>query len=171
MKDFILMILCCFSISIVSAQLKNDPKFDFDIRIGYGIPSEANTNPGLSFGLEPRYWLSNKMSLGLKADFQDFGTDLTDIAIDKFSSYTLTSDFYSSDEVTDRLYGGLGLGLFKSGAVTGFFGGEDSGDLNRGIMGRVGYLRQQVRISFEYNLVLDESAFNYYGFHFAWSPF
>ncbi|NNF34477.1 MAG: hypothetical protein HKN68_10235 [Saprospiraceae bacterium] len=171
MKDLIVLIICCFSISIVNAQLNNNPKIDFDIRIGYGIPSEANTNSGLSFGLEPRYWLGDNMSFGLKADFQDFGTNLADIGVGRFSSYMLTGDFYSSDDVADRLFGGLGLGLFKSGSVSGFFGETDSGDLNWGIMGRVGYLRQQVRISFEYNVVLNGDAFIYYGFHFAWSPF
>lgn len=171
MKDFILLILFFFSFSIISAQLKNNPKFDFDIRMGYGIPSEANTNSGLSFGLEPRYWLGDNMSLGLKADFQDFGTDLADIGIGRFSSYLLAGDFYSSGEVADRLFGGLGLGQFKSGSVSGIFGEKNSGDLNWGIMGRVGYLRQHVRISFEYNVVLNEDAFNYYGLHFAWSPF
>ncbi len=171
MKELILLIICFFSISIVNAQLKNNPKFDFDMRFGYSIPSQAYTNSGLSIGLEPRYWLSNKMSLGLKAELLNFGTDLTDVGIGKFSSYALTGDFYSSNDVADRLFGGLGLGLFKSGSVSGFLGETVSGDLNWGIVGRVGYLRQQVRISFEYNLVLNDDAFNYYGFYFSWSPF
>ena len=170
MKKYLLLLIFYISLISLSAQERGNPKYDLDIRLGYTIPSESSLNPGFTFGLEPRYWVGSKFSLGLKADIHKFGSELADASPNDSQSFVLMGDFYSSEEKDDRLFTGIGVGLFRDGRFSGVFGSGGS-RTNEGITGRVGYLRDQVRLGFEFNVILGDDAFDYYGFYFSWSPF
>ena len=145
-------------------QLNNNSNYDLDIRLGYSITTDGSLENGFSLGMEPRLWLGQKFSIGVKADLHRFNLsrNFSHTRNDVAHSIVVISDFYSSDETDDQLFAGLGYGFhddyFRSGS---------------GITGRVGYLKSEFRISFEYNLRLnnDSGGNDYYGIYFSWSPF
>ena len=141
-----------------------------DIRLGYTLPSEANLNPGFSIGIEPRYWLGNHFSIGVKADIHNFSSDFADTSPNRSQSYFILGDIYSTSAKKDRLYSGVGIGIFRDGGFSGVFG-SGGARTSEAIQGRVGYMIGMVRLGFEYNVVLQDDAFDHYGFYFSWSPF
>jgi len=177
MKKLQLLFICLiavFGLSTLSAQ--SYKAFELDIlRIGYAIPSGDGLSSGIAFSSEPRYNISDQLSVGLRAEFALFGGgDDESISVGTSSSYALIGDYYITNSGNKRLFAGLGIGTFSGGDLDATVGGQTvttEGGSSIGIVGRVGYELGILRISGEYNLITGDESSNYLGIHLGFTLF
>lgn len=171
MKKYFFICFALFTISHTGySQDEGFKKFKFDFRLGYDIPTESNTNSGFAYGFEPKFYFNKNISFGLKIDYSRFGSDIADVGIGEFSSFVLTTDYFSKSDKDVKLFGGIGGGIYNSGYTVI----ESENNLDYGFLSRIGIEFKEIRISFEYNHVFSDQSFstpNYYGFHISSSIF
>ena len=173
MKNLFFLVLLCIGFNASTyAQAPSYTDFEWDIlRFGYVIPGGDGVSGGLAISGEPRYNLTDNLSIGLRGEFALFGSgdDSGNVDIGAAASYVLIGDYYFNTTSSKRPFAGFGIGSFDSGNVTITDGNgnetEFSAGSGFGVVPRVGYEFGHLRLSAEYNLLFKEGASNYLGIH------
>jgi len=157
-----LSILCC-GLSITTALAQNYKSIEWDVLgINYLIPVTNTTGTAVGFYTEARYNANNKLSIGLKYNWQFFNDifdePLRGMGITK--SVGLTGDYYLSNNLNNRAFVGLGIGSFNNAATTEI--GTDVGGNGLGITPRIGYELDFLRLTIEYNQTLKDDFPDYF---------
>jgi len=150
--------------------------FEWDV-LGFSfvMPSGEKVSTGLGFYTEPRYNISDDLSLSLRFDLAVFGSDLEEGAdVGASTSMAVFGDYYFSNNKNKRGFAGLGAGTFGGGSLEVDSGGSttsEEGGFGFGIVPRVGYELGFIRLALEYNLAFAEKVPNYLalklGFNFG----
>ena len=164
----LLLSICIFSfaISYLYSQAPSYKDFEWDIiKLGYVIPGGDDYSDGRLVGGEFRLNLRDDLSIGLRTESVVFDHNFgEEIDVDATWSWAATSDYYWNTTSAYRAFTGIGFGSFRSGNIT-----EDDGDIiitegstSTGILARIGYEYNHLRISAEYNMILEDNATNYF---------
>jgi len=117
-KVIVLALLGLMINSFVKAQVT---PFKFELGGLYGIPTDSELyKAGAGLYLHPSYYLSDKINIGIKAEFAIIGAaDAlgTDVSISAIGSYLVTSNYYFTVSKI-RPYAGLGVGLYSLGTAS-----------------------------------------------------
>ncbi|MDR1591558.1 MAG: hypothetical protein LBS16_01550 [Prevotellaceae bacterium] len=140
----------------LSAQAQGFSPFRVDGGIGYGLPFTPSLNGGVLFYAEPRFELTEYVSLpiavGLRWEGSLFGgANENNVSLKMSSSYLLTGDYYFTNNKF-RPFAGLGLGICHIGGVSGNNSGVDGGgNSNFGALLRAGFDVAHFRLTLAYN--------------------
>ena len=160
-------ILFGMGMSFVNAQSANYKDFEWDvIKLGYVLPGGDNLGAGGMGGMEFRLNVRDDLSIGLRTETAafDYEVDGDDFDVDATWSWAATADYYFNTTSAYRAYAGLGFGAFKEGNVKV----KDSdltvteGVTSAGLIPRVGYEYNHLRLSAEYNIMMDGGVSNYF---------
>jgi outer membrane protein X len=106
---------------LVYAPIKSQvTKFKFELGGIYGLPTDDAFKGGVGFYVHPSYYFSDKLNVGLKAEWAILGSsdDLgTAVSISALGSYLVTTNYYFTVSKV-RPYAGVGLGLYSMGSVS-----------------------------------------------------
>ncbi len=154
------------------AQAENYKAFKVDFLFGYANPTTSTSSEkgGLVFSLEPKYNITDKIAVGLKAEGAVLAsiTDKTsnDGYISLVNSYSLTGEYYFGDSRV-RPFAGLGIGTYTLTVYdTDDFEQLAKGKSNIGFAPRAGLQIGHFRLVGEYNLVKDS---DYLTFKLGWA--
>jgi outer membrane protein X len=187
MKNFLPVIFFLGITLSLQAQERDFKAFKFDLAIGYAKPTGSSSTDstttisgGILIALEPKYAISNNLSVGLRFETSLSGS--ANISLDtasfsgtqsakSVSSLILTGDYYLTS-TTIRPFIGGGAGMFFTGGLSANFADSipNSADAGAGtkfgIMPRVGFEAGHFRVAAEYNFVgkVNGTAYNYIGF-------
>ena len=174
MKNYLLpFTFLVFSFSVISAQAPSYKNFEWDvIKLGYSLPGSDSYAQGGIWGGELRLNLRDDLSIGLRTEAVSFGNDFGDtFDVDISWSWAVTSDYYFNTTSAYRAFAGLGFGGFKSGNIKevndDVIVTEFPGTSSAGLIPRVGYEFNHLRLSAEYNFTFKEAAPNYLAFSAA----
>ena len=145
--------------------------FRVDVNIGDAIPSGNGSSQGLSFGIEPKYAITNEMQLGLRLEAAVIARGFVEktsatVSASANGSYTLTGDYYFSINKF-RPFAGGGLGICRLASVTFAVPDMNQPDASVGILSetkfesllRAGFEYGHGRFALEYNFI-PKSTFN-----------
>jgi outer membrane protein W len=148
-------------------------RFKVDLAAGYGIPEGFGSKAGAILALEPKYALTDNITVGLRFEAAVLSRVLMDVDGNYFedgdvsasASYLATTDYYFNTNKF-RPFLGLGAGVFRS-ASANLSGGTDE-TLNSshfGFMPRAGFEWGHFRTAIEYDLAGKTGEFsnNYLG--------
>ncbi|RMB56637.1 hypothetical protein EAX61_13610 [Dokdonia sinensis] len=186
MRNF-LIILGLFFIAFGNAYGQEAGKFRFDISLGYAAIADTDSD-GLTFYLEPKWTLNNRMNVGLRIGGSVIGKEIGEDAEGDFAvpevafsgSYVGTFDYYFHKSGSAFApFVGAGFGYYEVANVeTENAQGESvelKTDSKAGGLVRLGFDWYKFRLGFEYNLiptsdlrdldnvVIGTSKNNYYG--------
>lgn len=160
-----------------NAQSETFKPFKVDVALGYAMPSGSGSKSGVLFAVEPKYSISDQITLGLRmewaltaysyeADGQSYAGD-----IKATGSYLATADYmFNTNKV--RPFAGLGVGIYSVAGVSStieFEGAETTegpevtvgGGTKFGFAPRVGLEAGHFRVAAEYNFAGKEDNINY----------
>lgn len=186
MKNFLtLMFLLIMSQGLI-AQSRDFKAFKVDFAVGYarstgGSTDSTNTiSGGILLAFEPKYAISNNISLGLR--FETSLSTTANISMDTLtfsgtqssksvSSLFLTGDIYLTSTSIRPFIGG-GAGMFFAGGASANFADSIPNQVNAGMgtkfgfMPRVGIEAWHFRLAGEYNFIgkVNGMKYNYIGF-------
>ena len=156
MKKLFVIILYAFSAGI-NAQAQSEltfKPFKFDISAGYALPSSgtSGSNGGFLLSLEPKYALSDFLTLGIKAETAISITrnSMTDDNVQGSGSYLATADYYFSTN-TIRPFAGAGIGIYTHASTYVNSIDEVTSKTKFGGSPRVGIEVAHFRAAVEYN--------------------
>jgi len=141
--------------------------------ITFAAPDSEFLDVGIGFYTEPRYNLSDNLSVGLRLQLIFFGNkegvgEISDVGINRSAS--IFADYYIGNKGNIRPFLGAGFGRQKQ--TDYFIFDQNSGQSIKlgGTKGlalspRVGLELWVLRFSFEYALILQEEGTNYFGFN------
>jgi outer membrane protein W len=167
MLSFALLAAMSFSSSKLNAQSTNYKPFKVDVAFGYAKPAGSGSKGGVVFALEPKYAVSNAITLGLRfesavtasaieVDGESFTGDVKGT-----SSYLLTGDYFFK-ETGFRPFIGAGVGLYSLAGIE--IGDEDleiGGKTKFGFAPRLGFETGHFRAAVEYNVAGKNLGANY----------
>ncbi|QPH40995.1 outer membrane beta-barrel protein [Pedobacter endophyticus] len=177
LKIATLLLLVSFSAFKAKAQSETFKAFKVDVALGYAAPSGSGSKAGILFAVEPKYSMSDQLTLGLRMEWA-----LTAYSIEKdgvsyagdiksTGSYLATADYmFNTNKV--RPFAGLGVGIYS---VAGASFSSDNSSLQTntvasstkfGFAPRVGAELGHFRAAIEYNFAGkdDNIKYNYLGF-------
>ena len=164
----LLLTICLLAIFAISANAQINQGFKFDLGFGYGFGGSSNGGDvtgrvGLGYYLEPRYGLNEQFTLGFRFGGDilgggEFSDNIDDSSLDLagVGSYLVTAEYHFSEN-TFRPFGGLGVGLYSSDAVT--ISNDEataSSSSTIGVMPRLGFNLGHFRTALNYNFPFDE---------------
>ena len=186
-----LAFLLFFSLSFALSQshAQEFSAFKVDLGLGYAFGGSAKFEDGLeqtgraglAFYLEPRYGISDQITLGFRlgGDILASGTyerngvnaddDFASVSISGISSYLATMDYYFSTN-TFRPYAGLGVGLYSGESASATVGGTSLFDAELekqsglGVMPRLGANIGHFKMILSYNLPFEKKLPKYLSF-------
>ncbi len=161
--------------TMVSMAQKPIPKpFKVDVSLGYGKPLGNDSKAGLLFSIEPKYSLTNRITVGFRIEasainmmgkrsdvnYSSEASSFTKLSSrnDRAESYVLTADYYLSKGKI-RPFVGAGFGLYKVipaenlNFQSGSYARAIQEDKKIGGLIRAGVEAGHFRLSMEYNLV------------------
>lgn len=151
---------------VLSTQAQEYRLFKVDLLSGYSRPSTQGLKAGFNLSLEPKFYISNHLAIGLKIEgvllASVSNTNTEDGKLSALRSFSLTSEYYFGKKMV-RPYIGIGAGLYK-----GFSINTDSQDIDDlivsknqlGITPRAGFQIGHFRLGAEYNIVKDFNFFS-----------
>lgn len=159
MKKNILFLFVFIAIGFNSkAQSENFKTFKVHVSplTSFLFPAYANGyGTGFSFSVEPAYNIDDNMTVGLRLEGAAFASGNQSSGGGALvGSYIFTGD-YSFGEEINRVFAGLGLGLFNGATVnytTSSGSTEIAGGSGFGAVPRVGYQLSHLRLVAEYNI-------------------
>ena len=118
-------------------------------------------------GGEFRLNLRDDLSIGLRTETVVFDHDFGDnFDVDATWSWAATADYYLNTLSAYRAFVGLGFGSFSAGNIREINNevviNETPGATSTGLIPRVGYEYGHLRISAEYNYMLEDNTTNYF---------
>ncbi|MDR1886479.1 MAG: hypothetical protein LBQ70_01055 [Prevotellaceae bacterium] len=144
----------------LTAQSQEFKPFRVDGGLGYGIPVGDNYDAGLTFYLEPKYAVLDKIAVGLRWEgslFAGATDDETSASASLSSGYLVTGDYYFNNNKF-RPFAGIGLGLHRiAGASASINVGAEEvelsteGKTNFGGLIRAGADFAHMRLTLSYN--------------------
>lgn len=153
MRYCCLFFVTLLSINLSVAQSKSYEDFEWEV-VGVSFVNAVGPELGYGIGIhsEPRYNLTNKISLSLRGDLNVFSDDnnLNDIRVSFFLSGVAFGDYYFNTKGNSRLFAGLGVGFFT----------EDNSSL--GVVPRIGYELSVFRLTADYNYTLRQFTPEYF---------
>src|SRR6476646_9324764 len=144
-----------------NAQSTSFKPFKVDLATGYAIPNGKGAKGGILFAIEPKYGVTNNITLGLRleaavmaqAQLDQSTGDLKSGSVKANASYLATGDYYFTTN-TFRPFAGLGAGLYSVAAADV---NSETGDVSAGkkfgFMPRAGFEVGHFRTAIEYNFV------------------
>ncbi len=169
MKRLSLAIILVSCVTSLSSQAPSYVNFEWDVfRFGYAVPLDGEVDGGLAFGGEVRYNATDHFSIGIGGDGAVFTPDFFDEGEFGISGASLLlGDFYYSNTSGQRLFTGLGVGLYSSATITTVTNNVEEiiqGGSGFGIAPRIGYEFNHIRLQGQYNWILkDDGPSNYFG--------
>jgi len=153
--------------SFLNAQAPSYKDFEWDvIKLGYVLPGGSSFSSGTLGGGELRLNVRDDLSIGLRTELAafDHNVDGDDFDVDATWSWAATADYYFNTTSPYRAFAGLGFGSFAAGNITGNDGETviTEGITSTGVLARVGYEYNHLRISAEYNIMFKEQGTNYF---------
>ena len=183
-----LAFLLFFSLSFALSQshAQEFSAFKVDLGLGYAFGGstkfegglEQTGRAGLVFYFEPRYGISDQVTLGFRlggdilasGTYKLNGMDADDLfgslSISGISSYLATMDYYFSTN-TFRPYAGLGVGLYSGESATltsALLDAEAEKQSGLGVMPRLGANIGHFKMVLSYNLPFEEKLPKYLSF-------
>ncbi len=161
MKNLVFTIMLC--VLFVSNTFAQSYKpFEWQV-FGFSFLNPENNDLGntLTFDTELRFHINDKFSLGVKHEWQFF-TPLFDEPVRGLgvtTAYSLTGEYYFSNNRNKRAFVGLGIGMFNNEATTE--SGVDVGGTELGFTPRIGYRFGLLRFNAAYNHTFAEDFPNY----------
>jgi len=166
MKCILLLLLTslCYVVDATAQQRQFKP-FKVELASGIGIPSSGRV--GYLLALEPKYALTDQISIGLRSEslviYQKPFANLTTIGTLAIRSYSLTGDRYVELGGRKRLSLGMAAGIYQYALGTANY--EDYKSLTRdafsavqfGIAPRLGLELSHLKLGVDYNVVLRRS--------------
>ncbi len=136
--------------------------FKADIAFGYAIPGGSGSKGGIIFALEPKYAISDLISLGLRLEsaimaraYRDANGSYVVGDLKASSSYLATADYYFTTQ-DFRPFVGAGLGLYRLASISDLNSSSGSTIIEAGnkfgFMPRVGFEFRHFRMAVEYNV-------------------
>ena len=162
----ITLTLLCGSFTAFS-QSETFKPFKVDLGLLAAVPTGRVVGSGFGFYLEPKYAISDAISLGLRAERVIFGPGEKyrggTSSVTVVGSYTVTGDYYFTTSKI-RPFAGVALGIYTLGkldANVGCAGGitaDESRSLGTkfGFAPRVGVSLGHARLALAYNVILDQ---------------
>ncbi len=150
-------------ISAVTLSSQNYNRLEMEIvGIDYLVPNADNLDNAIGVHSEFRVNLNDRFSVGLSSSFQFFG-ELFDESVRSLgitSSLALNPDVYIFNRQDQRLFAGLGLGVFDNTETSE--SGMELGGNGLGIIPRIGYEWQFIRLTAGYNYSFKQDFPNYF---------
>jgi hypothetical protein len=156
----VVALLACATLS--KAQERQFKPFKVVLTTGYASSTSAGSTGGVLFSAEPKYALTDQLSLGLRVEAAAvFIAKEKSMSIPNaydgagISSLALTSDYYFGTKKS-RLFAGVGAGIFKNTASIVDSQGERYTLVSYskfGVFPRIGAELAHFRVGLEYNLV------------------
>jgi len=153
-------LVICASLALSSFTLFSQDtfrKFKFDVAAGMGLPSSTENKGGLMISLEPKFAVSNNITLGLRGEWAYLvRRNINNLSISgaAVASYALTSDYYLNSNAKFRPFVGAGLGSFDVFNVEILGNIETVTYVNKlGGLIRVGFESSHLRLGVEYDLI------------------
>lgn len=169
MKKVILSILFLTIVVLGYSQSTTFKPFKVDFAIGYAVPGGSGAKAGVLFAIEPKYAVTDNISLGLRFEgavvaraTKDANGDYVSGDVKAAGSYLLTGDYYLNTNHF-RPFIGAGVGIFNTAAASV----DSNGDVVEGAAAskfggapRVGFEFGHFRLAVEYNVVGKTNSIN-----------
>ena len=155
MQKLIFVLLASIIALTTNAQSELTFKpFKVDISAGYALPTTgvSGTNGGFILSVEPKYALSDYLTLGIKAEaaISISRNSVSDDNIQASGSYLATADYYFGTN-TLRPFAGIGLGIYSHASAYVNSSDEIASKTNFGGAPRIGIEIAHFRAAVEYN--------------------
>lgn len=164
MKCTVLLLLTYLGYAVdATAQQRQFKPFRVELAGGIGIPASGRV--GYLLAIEPKYALTDQISIGLRSEslaiYQKPFANLTTVGVLSIRSYSLTGDRYVELGGRKRLSLGVAAGIYQYALGTANY--EDYKLLTRdafspaqvGIAPRLGLELSHLRLSVDYSAVLN----------------
>lgn len=132
--------------------------FKVDIAVGYALPSGQGSKAGALFAVEPKYAVSDNLTLGLRMEVAataqgNMANENTNVDVKASASYLATADYYLNSN-SFRPFIGAGAGIFTNGSASG--NAQTTTDVQTGstfgFTPRIGFETGHFRTAIEYNV-------------------
>lgn len=161
-KQFLLLITgIVLSFSLLAQEPALKP-FKVDISLGYAMPSGSGSKAGALFAIEPKYAVTENISLGLRLEvavvarfsgYDEYG-DPENVDLKGSGSYIATADYYFRNNYKLRPFAGVGLGIFTLASAESNSNNNDITSSSKfGGMLRAGVELSHFRFGIEYNMI------------------
>jgi len=135
-------------------------RFKGDVSLGYAAPLSSGNNKGFLFALEPKFALTDQLSVGFRTEGAVMGrfsstNQYGGVTIENgkgVASYIATADYYFSNNYSFRPFVGAGVGVVGLIADYNNFSDEASVTKMGGII-RAGGEVKHLRFGVEYNII------------------
>lgn len=168
MKKLLLLVTTIIVSISIKAQESTLKAFKVDVSAGYALPTSSGNGDrakgGGVFVVEPKYALTNNISIGLKMETALFvkigGVDIAgqdlDHSVKGIGCYLASGDYYFNDNYSFRPFVGTGAGLFRiANAEVSSFDSEPIIEVSSKLGGMIrgGFEAKHFRIGVDFNFV------------------
>lgn len=145
----------------VNAQSTAFKPVKVDVAFGYASPSGKGAKGGMLFAIEPKFAITNNITVGLRgegaimaqAEIDQATGELKSGSVKANASYLATGDYYLTTS-SFRPFAGVGAGIYSvAGATADQNTGEVQAGKKFGFMPRAGFEAGHFRTAIEYNFV------------------
>ena len=161
MKKILFSTLMLGAVIFGNAQSTTFKPFKVDFALGYAVPGGSGAKGGVLFAIEPKYGISDNITLGLRFEGAVMARATTNSTgeyvagdIKASGSYLATGDYFFSTNKF-RPFAGVGVGLFSSAAASVDSNGDivEGASANKfGAAPRAGFEFGHFRMAVEYNV-------------------
>ena len=172
MKRLIIAVVMVCGVAI-SAQSQDFAPFRVDGGVGYGIPFTDGFDGGVLLYLEPKYAVTNNISVGARWEGSLFagasiGGEKASAKLN--SAFMATGDYYFNSNKF-RPFAGLGLGAYSMAGASidssipgvGSTSVEVEGTTSFAALLRAGFDFSHLRVAASYNIAFAEKSFSFLG--------
>jgi len=150
--------------TIITTSYSQDyKKFEWDVLgISLLMPAYNDIGNAIGFYSEARFNVNDKISVGVNYNWQFFD-ELFDEPIRGLgitTSYSLAGEYYVFNNYNKRAFAGFAIGSFNNAATTE--SGENLGGTGLGIIPRIGYEFEFLRLMAKYNHTFKKDFPNYF---------
>ena len=172
MKRLIIAVVMVCGVAL-SAQSQEFAPFRVDGGVGYGIPFTDGYDGGVLLYVEPKYAVTDKISVGVRWEgslFAGAGLEGEKASVKLNSSYMATGDyFFNSNRF--RPFAGLGLGAYSMAGASvdasvsgvGSASIEVDGTTSFAALLRAGFDFSHLIVTASYNIAFAEKSFSFLG--------
>ncbi|MBN1251927.1 MAG: hypothetical protein JXR51_16855 [Bacteroidales bacterium] len=117
-KIFLIILLILITNNFIYSQ--DFTKLKVELGGIYGLPSDGAYTAGIGYYFNPSYYITDKINVGVKAEFAIIGAASEDglsVSISAIGSYLATFNYYFTTSKV-RPYIGVGAGLYQLGSAS-----------------------------------------------------